>query len=222
MSHHASPEPPTPHLQRPRSQVITVTLLVLLVLAIGYIVWNGLQKDQQAQVSSGNAIAIAAQVRAACERDGVTAERLGDLCRQAEQVEQEPAETIPGPPGPPGPPGRDSTVPGPVGPPGPRGERGPQGEMGLRGIEGPPGESIVGPQGEPGEPGSDGVDGESIVGPEGPQGPAGEPGADGRGITSVDCNTDNDWIITFDDDTTQTVEGPCRFPPGSDSTDEEP
>lgn len=225
MTHHASPEPSS-HLRRPRSQVITGVILALLVILVSWNTWSRLTTQEQLVVAEDNAAAIAEGVRAACEQDGLTAERLGDLCRQAERVEDEPSEPIPGPPGPPGPPGRDSTVPGP---PGPRGFPGadstipgPQGEMGERGIQGPPGESIVGPQGEPGEPGSDGVDGDTVVGPAGPPGADGEDGADGRGIVSVDCNADNDWEIVYTDDETQIVEGPCRFPPGGDGTDEEP
>ncbi|WP_167131918.1 collagen-like protein [Paramicrobacterium chengjingii] len=84
------------------------------------------------------------------------------------------------------------------GPVGETGERGAQGEQGV------PGESITGPQGPKGDTGSSGSDGK-----------------DGRGITAITCNTDNNWIITFTDDTTTTVDGPCRIesedPDGSET-----
>ncbi|WP_218044411.1 collagen-like protein [Paramicrobacterium chengjingii] len=78
---------------------------------------------------------------------------------------------------------------------GPVGETGPQGPQGEQGA---PGESITGPQGP--------------VGPKGDTGSAGSDGKDGRGITTITCDTETlDWIITYTDDTTTTVDGPCRI-----------
>ena len=170
-----------------RSHRLTIVLLVLLLLLVGWILFDRSTSQRSAELATDNAASIAAQVRAACERRGLTAIELGDLCRQAEEVEKRPAETIPGPPGPPGPPGRDSTVPGPTGPrgfPGAMGIQGPPGPPGasVEGPQGPAGESVQGPQGpagEPGAPGPQGEPGESIVGPPGPAGETGSAGADG-------------------------------------------
>lgn len=117
------------------------------------------------------------------------------------------------------------------GPTGPRGANGPTGEQGQSGPPGPPGpagpagedgddgaagESITGPSGAPGP---QGAPGESIPGPAGPAGtagppgPAGAPGApgtDGRGLTSVACELDGSWTVTYTDGTTSSTPGPCR------------
>ncbi|VXB81523.1 collagen-like protein [Aeromicrobium sp. 9AM] len=85
--------------------------------------------------------------------------------------------------------------------PGPAGRDGRDG----RSITGPPGESITGPPGD------------SVTGPQGAVGPAGSAGKDGtdgkdgRSITSTSCQSDGTWLITYSDDTTQTVDGPCRI-----------
>jgi hypothetical protein len=84
--------------------------------------------------------------------------------------------------------------------PGPAGQDGRDG----RSIQGPPGESIIGPPGE------------SATGPAGPAGQDGQDGQpgtdgkDGRGVASISCQDDGSWLITYTDDTTQTVGGPCR------------
>lgn len=86
--------------------------------------------------------------------------------------------------------------------PGPAGRDGRDGKS----VKGPPGESITGPPGE------------SITGPAGPAGADGQPGKDGtngqdgRGISSMSCQADGTWLITYTDGTTQTVDGPCRLP----------
>jgi hypothetical protein len=194
-----------------RSHRLTIILLALLLLLVGWILFDRSTSQRSAQLATDNAASIAAQIRAACERNGVTARELGDLCRQAEQIEERPAETIPGPPGPPGPPGRDSTVPGPAGPrgfPGSMGIQGPPGPPGasIEGPQGPAGESVQGPQGpagEPGAPGPQGEPGESIVGPAGPAGADGQDGVDGRGIVSVEFINGGDchMVITYTDAT---------------------
>lgn len=48
--------------------------------------------EAEARVSSQNAVAIAEAVRQACEREGETAELLGDLCHRADEVVEEPSE----------------------------------------------------------------------------------------------------------------------------------
>jgi hypothetical protein len=189
-----------------RSHRLTILLLILLLLLVGWILFDRSTSQRSAELAQDNAASIASQVRAACDRHGVTARELGDLCRQAQEVEERPAETIPGPQGEPGPPGRDSTVPGPQGPrgfPGSMGIQGPPGPPGasITGPQGPAGESIVGPQGVPGEPGSDGADGETIVGPAGPPGPAGAdstvPGPQGEpGPTCPDDADPIVWTVT--------------------------
>jgi hypothetical protein len=171
-----------------RGNRLTVVLLILLLLLVGWILFDRATTERSAELAADNAASIATQVRAACERRGLTAVELGDLCRQAKEVESRPAEVIPGPPGPAGPPGRDSTVPGPTGPrgfPGSMGIQGPPGPPGasITGPQGPAGESVQGPQGPAGETGAPGPQGEpgtnganGDTGPQGPTGPAGESG----------------------------------------------
>lgn len=51
------------------------------------------------------------------------------------------------------------------------------------------------------------------IGPGGAQGDRGEDGddgTDGRSITAIACDESGDWQITFSDDTTSTITGPCR------------
>jgi hypothetical protein len=205
-----------------RSHRLTIILLVLLLLLVGWILYDRSTSQRSAELATDNAASIAAQVRAACERRGLTAIELGDLCRQAEEIEERPAETIPGPMGERGPSCVEElgleACRGPQGVPG-VGIQGRQGDDGIpgpscgeefgfeacRGPQGESGESIVGPQGPAGESGVDGVDGESIVGPEGPQGPPGpagvdgSDGADGRGIVSVEFVNGGDchMVITY-------------------------
>jgi hypothetical protein len=213
-------------LRKPHSQVVTALIVAAVLLTVGWITWDRSRTQQESQVSADNAASIAAQVRAACDRNGETARELGDLCRQAEEVEQRPAETISGPQGPPGPPGRDSTVPGPQGPrgfPGSMGIQGPPGPPGasIEGPQGPPGESVQGPRGpagEPGAPGPQGEPGESIVGPPGPAGADGQDGVDGRGIVSVEFENGGDchMVITY-------TEGePDEFPMPASMCKEQP
>jgi len=95
----------------------------------------------------------------------------------------------------------------------------------CRGSDGLPGS-----QGSPGSDGSDGSDGQQ--GPAGPQGPGptdaqisaavsvycgqdskpclGPQGESGRGIVSVKCQGDGTWLFTYTDNSSDTVEGPCR------------
>jgi hypothetical protein len=213
-----------------RSHRLTILLLVLLLLLVGWILYDRSTSQQSAELAQDNAASIAAQVRAACERRGLTAIELGDLCRQAEHIEERPAETIPGPPGPPGPQG----VAGPPGPPGVRGLQGVEGNPGPRGIQGDPGAvGPQGPQGPVGETGSAGPAGESIVGPEGPQGPQGEQGetgpagpagpagsngVDGRGIVSITFENGGDchMVITYTEDE------PDEFPMPASMCKEQP
>lgn len=111
-------------------------------------------------------------------------------------------EPLPGPAGKTGATGATGPS-GPVGATGPQGEKGepgPIGPAGADGTDGAPGDP--GPQGPPGDPGPAGA-----TGPAGPQGPA---GADGRGITSVTCQDDGSWLITYTDSTTSTAQGPCK------------
>jgi hypothetical protein len=110
-------------------------------------------------------------------------------------------------------------------------------ESGVKGDKGDTGEQGPGPSsgqvadavqdycaahggciGAPGQTGAAGAPGEdsTVPGPQGPQGdpgPAGlqgAPGADGRGVTSVTCQDDGSWLITYTDGTTSTTQGPCK------------
>ena len=69
-----------------------------------------------------------------------------------------------------------------------KGETGPAGPAGPAGAKGDPGESVTGPKGD-----------------------TGERGADGRGITSITCEADGSWLVTYTDGTTSTTSGPCRI-----------
>lgn len=113
---------------------------------------------------------------------------------------------VPGPRGPAGTPGVD----GDVGPRGPAGEPG----VGLPGTSGKDGSSVTGPAGSDGSPGEDGSAGPAGPpgkdGRDGSNGSDGAPGKDGRSITSVTC-PEQDWVITYSDGTSDTVNGPCRL-----------
>lgn len=98
-----------------------------------------------------------------------------------------------GPRGVPGRDGADSTVPGPRGEPG----------KSVKGDKGDTGESAKGEKGDPGE---------SVQGPKGDPGVAGKDGTPGRGIKSITCGTDDQWHVTYTDDTEATIDGPCRVP----------
>jgi hypothetical protein len=86
---------------------------------------------------------------------------------------------------------------------GPTGPTGPTGSAGVDGKDGLPGED--------GAPGKDGAQG--AAGVDGKDGAPGQPGADGkdgRGLTSIVCQPDGTWLITYTDNTTSTTDGPCR------------
>lgn len=196
---------------------LLIGIMAVLLLCVVGVVWLLVNREQvraEAETTAANAVSLAEQIQAECEDPAVDVDL--QICRQAEDIADEPTEPVPGPVGPQGP-------EGPQGPRGFTGVEGPPGPVGPAGAQGLPGG--VGPAGATGADGADGADGasgESIVGPEGPQGPAGPPGPAGeagRGIVSIVCGDDNNWLITFTDDTTQTVEGPCRFPPGQEGTE---
>lgn len=169
----------------------TLILLALLVLGVAWLIW-----DREATRST--AVGLAGQVEQACVDDPTFASENRGLCNLSEEVADQ--TTVIGPRGP----------VGPQGPEGPRGPQGPQGLPGLGGPQGLPGD--MGPQGTAGEQGIEGPEG--IQGPQGLPGEDGEDGingVDGRGIVSTTCpEPENDWIITYTDGTTETVEGPCR------------
>lgn len=197
-----------------RRDVVTVifAILVSLLLAGGMgsvaLVWQRLDRSER------NQAALAAQVK-----------QLGGT----PVVEPKAGER--GDAGPQGP-------PGPAGPEGPVGPRGPQGPIGITGqtprcilepsrCVGPKGDAGAagaagkdgsqGPAGQKGEPGAAGQ-----TGPQGPVGPQGDPGAvgpagpqggqgpAGRGIADTDCLEDGTWRISYTDNTSQIVRGPCR------------
>jgi hypothetical protein len=192
---------------------LLIGILIALSLVVVVVIWLIIDRElvrAAGETSEANAVSLAEQVQAECENPAVAVDF--DICRQAEDIAEQPTEPVPGPVGPRGP-------EGPTGPRGFTGDVGPPGPVGPAGAQGLPGG--VGPAGPAGADGAAGASGESIVGPEGPAGPAGPAGADGvdgRGIVSVACGDDSNWLITFTDDTTQTVAGPCRFPPGQEGT----
>jgi len=83
------------------------------------------------------------------------------------------------------------------------GVAGSAGAEGANGKDGSPGSAgergAAGADGAPGTPGADGAPGAD-----------GKDGVNGRGIQSVSCGDDGAWTVTYDDGTTQTVDGPCR------------
>lgn len=209
----------------------------ITIIAIGCLIWTIVAittKTKEADEATSNANALADQVAEACSNGEVKVNGR-NICTKAKQVKKDvkPAEAGPaGPQGPRGAPGPRSTIPGPAGEPGEDGESSDiPGPAGQPGEQGAPGEDsdIPGPAGEAGAPGKDstvpgpkgskGEKGDSIVGPPGPKGDRGDkgekgdtgsPGKNGRGVASVTCTADGDWLFTFTDDTSVTVDGPCR------------
>ena len=196
--------------------------VILIAFFLAWSVWAQYSAQEKADTAATNANALADQVAQACSEGAVKIDGR-DICAKAEQVKRDVKPAEPGPAGPPGPPGPRSTIPGPKGEPGRDGEDstvpGPAGKPGadstIPGPAGAPGKDSTspGPKGEKGAPG------ESIAGPPGPQGPEGPAGKAGRGIADVSCTADGDWQIDFTDDTSVTIDGPCRAtPPTTDPT----
>lgn len=219
----------------PPRWTIAVGLLLLTFFA-AWSIWAQYSTKQEAQDASQNANALADQVAEACSNGEVKVNGR-NICTKAEQVKKDVKPSQPGPAGPPGPrgvkgePGQDSTVPGPAGKPGEDGEDsdipGPVGQQGEAGIPGPAGEpgtsgekGEAGQKGEAGAPGQNGAPGskgekgdkgdKGEPGAKGDKGDTGSPGKNGRGVASVTCTADGDWLFTFTDDTSITVDGPCR------------
>ncbi|WP_432789232.1 hypothetical protein QYM46_12910 [Brevibacterium sp. K11IcPPYGO002] len=210
----------------PPRWVNTLFLLAAIVCAV-WTIWTITSTQQEADNATTNANALADQVSQACAEGSVKVNGR-DICTKAEQVKKSVKPAEPGPAGPPGPrgpkgePGQDSTVPGPAGKPGQDGEDsdvpGPVGQQGDTGVPGPAGEpGSTGQKGEAGAPGQDGAPGakgekgeKGDPGPKGDKGDTGSPGKNGRGVASVACTAGGDWLFTFTDDTTITVDGPCR------------
>ena len=216
----------------PRWSIALILLVLLGFLA--WTVWSINTSKQEADDAATNANSLADEVTNACAEGSVEIDGR-DICAKAKQVKKDVAEpTKAGPAGPQGVrgrPGPRSTIPGPTGQQGGDGEDsdvpGPAGEKGqdsdIPGPAGIPGEDseVPGPRGERGAPGSDG---ETVVGPPGPAGAKGEKGESvtgppgskgekgesGRGISGVTCTSGGDWKFTFTDDTSITVDGPCR------------
>lgn len=201
---------------RPQWFNINLAILVVLILAVGWLVVDRQISKGREEAATQSALSLAEQVQRACADPENIAADLEVVCAHAEEVAEDPVKA--GPPGPPGPEGPQ----GPRGVQGPRGSQGPTGPSGRDGRDGVDGQpGPAGPAGPPGADGADGADGkpgppgpegpQGPVGPEGPQGPAGRDGDDGRGIASISCDTDtDDWTVTYTDDTTETIDGPCR------------
>lgn len=184
--------------------------LTAAAVLLGAFYW-GTRANVRADVASSNALTLAEQVKQACSTGQLVIDDR-NLCAKAEEISQAPAVQVAGPPGPKGDkgetgaPGRDSTVPGPKGDPGDDGADGAPGAdstvpgpVGLAGAD----STVPGPKGDPGGPG-----------PKGDKGDAGPPGTPGRGTASTSCEGQGEasyWLILYDDGTTQTTPGPCRF-----------
>ena len=187
------------HRHNPISAIVLAVVCSIVLAALvggGAFFWNELE-----QTRADNA-ALAAQVRSLGGKpvaEGKPGAR-GDQGPQGPQGIQGPI----GPQGPPGPIGITGQSPRClleptrcVGPKGAAGSDGEQGTQGPKGDTGATGET--GPQGLAGVDGKDGTDGRD-----------GANGKDGRGITSVSCQQDGTWLFAYTDNTTQTVDGPCK------------
>ena len=107
-------------------------------------------------------------------------------------------------------------------PTGATGKKGDQGEKGYKGDKGDQGEQ--GPKGDTGDKGDKGDQGiQGPRGPEGPQGATGQKGdtgatglmgAPGRGIASVSINNNYQLVITYTDNTSETIPTSIRGPQG--------
>lgn len=144
---------------RRRSWALTALMVILPVLALGWIIVTMHDLRADADRERGYRQALAAQVR----------EMGGEPVAGPTGEQGEPGGSVTGPPGPQGPAGptgatgpagADSTVPGPAGPTGPPGSD----------------STVPGPAGPTGQPGAD----STVPGPAGPEGPPGEPGQNGE------------------------------------------
>jgi len=174
----------------------SAALIFLLAMAAGF-GWTTAQLADRAQAdreSVADRADLREHVEAVEEANAVLAEQvraLGDI--PVAEVDGSRTPTVVPLQGPRG-------IPGVTGPRGPRGLTGAAGATGETGPTGAPGEAgAAGSKGEPGPPGKDGTDGK-----DGSQGPP------GRGISSVDCTSGGNWLITYTDGATQPVTGPCR------------
>lgn len=130
-----------------------------------------------------------------------------DVCDRAQRGD------LPGPPGSPGPsgPAGQNGDPGANGSPGPSGSPGANGKAGTVGAKGPSGkDGTDGLSGPAGPMGPSGPPGET--GPTGPPGEKGNKGDPGRGISSADC-VGGEWVITYDDGSTQHTGAACVLLP---------
>lgn len=189
-------------------------------LLLGAFYW-GTRANVRADVASTNAVTLAEQVKQACTTGQLVIDDR-NLCSKAAEISESPASLVAGPPGPKGdkgepgargPAGADSTVPGPKGDPGADGAAGANGaDSTVPGPAGPAGangadSTVPGPAGPPGRDGAD----STVPGPKGDKGDTGPPG---RGAVAATCEGQGEasyWLFTYDDGTSQTTPGPCRF-----------
>lgn len=209
----------------------TAAALAIICLGLFYLFTQDSENDKriaaaetkQAQIEKFN---LAQQISVACKdqsQEALDEATYARLCRDAATIVREGPQGAQGIPG----------VQGPQGPQGFQGAMGPQGEQGLPGKLGPKGETgATGATGAAGEDGATGADGaagpagaDGAAGPAGPPGPAGADGATGpagadgaagakgdtgNGVASILCSAnggpDIEFLITYTDGTTQTVE----------------
>jgi len=179
---------------------------------------------KQAQQISDQQKASADVILQACASGAVLKDTKGkQLCQAAQEVKNQPAPDVQTP-------SSSGAVIGAQGAQGPRGFEGPAGKDGAPGADGKPG--TAGQQGSPGVQGTQGLAGQAglngkdgtpgVNGLDGQPGKDGAPGKDGtpglngkdgRGIKTITCGADTNWVVTYTDDTTTTVAGPCRIDP---------
>lgn len=171
-----------------RRDWVTVGLVALVVILVGWNGWLLHDASQRAQAARSNALSLAEQVQRAClDEDVIVSDQ--NVCDRAEEVADEPSTPITPQPGPTGATGERGPAPseGDVaravasycdsrgycrGPEGGKGDKGDPGQPGT------PGESIKGDTGDTGPAGA------SIKGDRGETGAPGEPGPPGRAPTA--------------------------------------
>lgn len=129
-------------------------LSFLLVVGVGWIIFDREQAQKDEETATGNAVSLAEQVRQACDDTSVPTADLGDLCNRAQDVVEEPNEPVKGEKGDPGEDGQDG-----------RGITGATVTDGVLRLSYTDGSSrdVGRVQGQDGADGADGADGRSIV-----------------------------------------------------------
>lgn len=215
--------------------ILSVALLALVSWSFATLVGDKNRLRETVATMRAEQLELVSQYRALYEE--ATIEGVEPDAPAPAEVESD-LTTLTGEPGERGAPGMDGApgMVGPAGPPGPAGPVGPDGGVGEPGLDGSPGapgvdgqrgqdgnagaDGAAGPQGPPGEPGPAGPEGQpgspGADGATGPVGPPGATGEPGRSVTSLSCQPDGSWLVTYTDGGSSTTPGPCRLFPGTE------